>query len=310
MKFTMHPGPWPSVIREIEAAGHRYVTDVAEAEFLIYNGGRAEGGAAGLPSPLPESIGFIQYPFAGVEHLIDAGLIRPDVRWANAGGVYGRPVAEIALSLLLAQMHQIKASAMIGSFRGRNELDARQGWLFDGAKVALIGAGGIGSAMIDLLAPFGVYTIAVNRSGRPVAGATETFAMAAAEHVWSEADYFVLTAPLTEETRGIVDAGVFARMKTHAVVVNVGRGELIVTDDLVAALRGGQIAGAALDVTDPEPLPENHPLWSMPNCTILPHIAATGRIAQKLIAPQIIANAAAFEAGEKMPTEVDVEAGY
>lgn len=310
MKFTMHPGPWSNVIEEVVAAGHTYVTDLNEAEFLIYNGGRAEGGPDGLPSPLPESIGFIQYPFAGVNHLMDAGLIRPGVRWANAGGVYGRPVAEIALSLLLSQMHQIKAATLSGSFRSRGLLDARQGWLFDDAKVALIGAGGIGTAMIELLRPFGVHTIAVNRSGRPVPGADETFSMAAAEHVWAEADYFILTAPLTRETRGLVDAAILARMKPHAVLVNVGRGELVVTDDLVTALTRGTIAGAAMDVTDPEPLPEDHPLWALPNCTILPHIAATGRIAQKLVAPQIIANAAAFEAGERMPTEVDPEAGY
>ncbi|QGU08036.1 Glyoxylate/hydroxypyruvate reductase A [Corynebacterium occultum] len=305
MKFTMYPGPWPNVIEEIAAAGHTYVSDIREAEFLIYN-----GGPGGLPSPLPESIGFIQYPFAGVNHLVESGTVQPDVRWANAGGVYGRPVAEIALSLLLSQMHQIKAATMSGSFRSRNALDARQGWLFDNAKVALIGAGGIGTALIELLKPFGVHSIAVNRSGRPVAGADETFAMAEAGHVWSEADYFVLTAPLTEETRGLVNDEVLAQMKPHAVLVNVGRGELVVTDDLVAALTQGTIAGAAMDVTDPEPLPESHPLWALPNCTILPHIAATGRIAQKMVAPQIIANAAAFEVGERMPTEVDLEAGY
>ena len=93
-------------------------------------------------------------------------------------------------------------------------------------------------------------------------------------------------------------------------LVNVGRGELIDTDALVEALRSGRIAGAALDVTDPEPLPEDHPLWSLPNCTITPHIAATGRIAQRMIAPQIIENAAAFAAGERMPTEVDISLGY
>lgn len=310
MKFTMHPGPWPDVIDEIVAAGHTYVTDPAEAEFLIYNGGRAEGGADGLPSPLPESIGFIQYPFAGVDHLIDSGLIKPGVRWANAGGVYGRPVAEIALSLLLSQLHQVKAAAMAGSFRDRGELDARQGWLFHDTTVALIGAGGIGRELIKLLEPFGVHVIAVNRSGREVPGADETYPMDRAGHVWSRADHFVLTAPLTEDTRGMVDAGVLAKMKPDTVLVNVGRGQLVVTDDLVTALQNGTIAGAAMDVVDPEPLPDGHPLWQLPNATILPHIAATGRIARLLVAPQIIENAAAFERGERMPTEVDAEAGY
>lgn len=297
MKFSMSPGLWPGVIAEVEAAGHTHVP-VEEAEFLIYTGGP-------LPDPLPESIGFVQFVFSGVDRLLEAGVMRPGVRWANAAGVYGRPVAEVALTLLLAQLHHVKAATVAGSFRARGPIDEAQGWLSDGPTVAIIGAGGTADALIPLLRPFGVRIIAVNRSGRPVEGADETHAQSAADHVWEEADAFVLAAPLTEETSRMVDAPVLARMQPHAVLVNVGRGELIDTDALVEALRSGRIAGAALDVTDPEPLPEDHPLWSLPNCTITPHIAATGRIA-----PQIIENAAAFAAGERMPTEVDISLGY
>ncbi|HHU67179.1 D-isomer specific 2-hydroxyacid dehydrogenase family protein [Corynebacterium sp.] len=302
MKFSMSPGLWPGVIAEVEAAGHTHVP-VEEAEFLIYTGGP-------LPDPLPESIGFVQFVFSGVDRLLEAGVMRPGVRWANAAGVYGRPVAEVALTLLLAQLHHVKAATVAGSFRARGPIDEAQGWLSDGPTVAIIGAGGTADALIPLLRPFGVRIIAVNRSGRPVEGADETHAQSAADHVWEEADAFVLAAPLTEETSRMVDAPVLARMQPHAVLVNVGRGELIDTDALVEALRSGRIAGAALDVTDPEPLPEDHPLWSLPNCTITPHIAATGRIAQRMIAPQIIENAAAFAAGERMPTEVDISLGY
>lgn len=304
MKFTMYPGVWDQVVAEVEAAGHEFTTDLNEAEFLIYAGGR-------LPHPLPANIGFVQFVFSGVDRLIDAGVMRPDeVRWANAAGVYGKPVAEIALTLLLAQLHHVKAASLAASFRARGTIDAAQGWLFDDATVAIIGAGGIADALIPMLRPFGVKVIAVNRSGRVVDGADETHPIAEADHVWSQADAFVLAMPLTDETAGLVDASKFAQMKDSAVVVNVGRGELIVTDDLVEALQSGAIAGAALDVTDPEPLPDGHPLWRLPNCTITPHIAATGRIAQRMIAPQIVANAAAFEAGERMPTEVDIELGY
>jgi len=298
----MYPGVWPGVVAEVEAAGHEAV-GLEEAEFLIYTGGP-------LPDPLPESVGFVQFVFSGIDRLLDAGVIRPGVRWANAAGVYGRPVAEIAMTLLLSQLHHVKAATLAASFSARGPIDAAQGWLHDDRTVAIIGAGGIAEALIPMLRPFGVKVIAVNRSGRPVDGADETFAQADADHVWSEADAFVLAAPLTDETAGMVDARVLTRMKRSAVVVNVGRGELIVTDDLVDALRDGEIAGAAMDVTDPEPLPDHHPLWRLPNCTITPHIAATGRIAQRMIAPQIIANAAAFGAGERMPTEVDVTLGY
>lgn len=300
----MYPGVWDDVVAEVAAAGHEYTTDLNEAEFLIYAGGR-------LPDPLPANIGFVQFVFSGVDRLIDAGVMRPgEVRWANAAGVYGKPVAEIAMTLLLSQLHHVKAASLAGSFRARGPIDAAQGWLFDGKTVAIVGAGGIADALIPMLRPFGVKVVAVNRSGRPVDGADETLPVAEASHVWSEADAFVLAMPLTGETAGMVDAAKFRAMKDTAVVVNVGRGELIVTDDLVDALQNGELAGAAMDVTDPEPLPDGHPLWRLPNCTITPHIAATGRIAQRMVAPQIIANAAAFAAGERMPTEVDVERGY
>ncbi|WIM70326.1 D-isomer specific 2-hydroxyacid dehydrogenase family protein [Corynebacterium suedekumii] len=303
MKFTMYPGVWDNVVAEVEEAGHEFVSDLHQAEFLIYAGGR-------LPDPLPENIGFVQFVFSGIDRLVDAGVIQPGTRWANAAGAYGRPVAEIAMTLLLAQLHQVKAAGMAASFQARGPIDAAQGWLFDGPTVAIVGAGGIADGLIPMLRPFGVRIIAVNRSGRAVEGADETVAMADAEWVWSEADAFVLAMPLTEQTRGVVDAERFAQMKESAVVVNVGRGELIVTDDLVEALRTGQIAGAAMDVTDPEPLPDGHPLWRLPTCTITPHIAATGRIASRLITPTILANAAAFEAGERMPTEVHLRKGY
>ncbi len=303
MKFAMGPGVWQETVEEVTAAGHEYVTELSQADFLVYTGGP-------LPRHLPENVKWIQFVFAGVDALIDAGVMTSDIRWANAAGVYGKPVAEIAMSLLLSQLHQHKAATLAGSFRVRNELDDRQGWLFADKTVAIIGAGGIARELIPMLRPFGVRIVAVNRSGREVEGADETVAIAEADPVWSEADYFVLLMPLTDDTHGMVNRDVFAKMKESAVVVNVGRGPLIDTDDLVEALSTGQIAGAAMDVTDPEPLPDGHPLWRLDNCTITPHIAATGRVAQKMIAPQIIANAAAFEAGERMPTEVDVEAGY
>lgn len=304
MKFAMVPQVWEQTVTELAEAGHEHVSDPETADFLVYTGGQ-------LPRPLPENIKWIQFVFAGVDRLIDAGVMDTGgVRWANAAGVYGKPVAEIAMSLLLAQLHQHKIATLAGSFDVRWDMDARQGWLFRDKTVAIIGAGGIAQELIPMLRPFGVKVTAVNRSGREVEGADETFPITEADHVWGEADAFVLLMPLTEDTRGVVNRETFTKMKSSAVIVNVGRGPLIDHDDLVTALREGQIAGAAMDVTDPEPLPEDHPLWKLDNCLITPHIAATGRIAQHLIAPQIIANAAAFEAGERMPTEVDVEAGY
>ena len=108
----------------------------------------------------------------------------------------------------------------------------------------------------------------------------------------------------------MVDAEAFKQMPDHAVVVNVGRGPLINTEDLVAALEAGEIAGAALDVTDPEPLPEEHPLWQDQRVVITPHIANTQRSVREKIGAHTIKVATAFAAGKQLPTLVDPHAGY
>ncbi|WP_047260001.1 D-isomer specific 2-hydroxyacid dehydrogenase family protein [Corynebacterium uterequi] len=305
MKFTMIPEVWPEVVDSVVAAGHTYTDALSEAEFLVFN-----GSTRSFPSPLPDNIGFVQWPFAGVEALIDEGVMTDEVRWANAAGTYGTPVAEVALGLLLGLYHGVKVATKDGCFDRRGDIDAAQQWLFHHKKVLVVGAGGIGAQLIRLLEPFGCEITAVNRSGRPVAGAVSTVPIDDVDAHWAHADVVVLAAPLTDETRGLVDATVLQAMARHAVLVNVGRGGLVVTDDLVAALRSGEIAGAAMDVTDPEPLPAQHPLWAMDNVLITPHIAAPPSVAKLLVADTIIANAAAFAAGERMPTEVDVRAGY
>ena len=173
-----------------------------------------------------------------------------------------------------------------------------------------MGAGGIGVRLIELLKPFHVNIIAVNNSGRPVAGADETFALTDAEHVWSEADIFVMILPLTEATEHIINSDTLGKMKSSAVIVNVGRGPLINTDDLVEALNNEVIAGAALDVTDPEPLPDGHPLWEMDNVVVTPHTANTNERIRALTGELTLRNIELFESGAQMLTEVDVVAGY
>lgn len=306
MKFAFQPQPWPDAIAEIEAAGHTYVEDVHDADFLVFNGGPRK-----FPDPLPENIRFVQATFAGVDALLDAGLIRPGgVRWACASGLYDDTVAESTIAILLAQMHMHKMITQAGSWSVRREVDKNKQWLFDNKTVAILGAGRIAAKLIEMLSVFGVKIIAVTRSGRQVAGADESYAMADADLVWGAADIFVVLAPLTPETRHMINRDVLARMRPNAVVVNVARGPLVNTDDLVEALRNGTIAGAALDVTEPEPLPDDHPLWDIPTCVITPHTANTYTIIQERTGRLVVDNAAAFEAGQIMPNEVNLETGY
>lgn len=304
MKFIMYPHKWTETLDAIEAGGHEHVDHLDSAELLFFNGLPAE-----FPD-LPENVKIVQTAMAGIDGLVDKGVVNSSVRWANAAGLYSDTVAESTLALLLAQLHGHVGVSRAKSWDTRESTERSVSWLYDKKTVAILGAGGIGRRLIEMLAPFHVKSIAVNNSGRPVDGADETFAMENAGHIWSEADYFVLLMPLTESTRGMIDADILAQMKPSAVVVNVGRGPLLNTDDLVVALKDGTIAGAALDVTDPEPLPDNHPLWNLDNVVITPHIANTSERIRSLTGALTVKNIELYQAGEQMSTEVDVVAGY
>jgi len=265
---------------------------------------------------MPANIEFVQHCFTGVNQMIEGGVLTDtSVPWCNAAGAFALPVAESALGLLLSQAHHHKRFALEATWDGAREVDESQAWLYTPnghapKHVAIFGAGGIGQELISMLAPFGVHITAVNRSGREVPGADVSLALSDATSVWSEADFIVLIMPLTEETIGLVDAAKFKAMKKSAILINVGRGKLVNTDDLVEALRTGEIAGAGLEVVDPEPLPDDHPLWGMKNCTMTPHMGASWQVADFHLGEIFNANAAAWEEGKPLPTLIDPKAGY
>jgi D-2-hydroxyacid dehydrogenase (NADP+) len=179
-----------------------------------------------------------------------------------------------------------------------------------GATVMVFGAGGIGRVLLEMLRPLEASVIAVNRSGSPVSGAHRSVPATRLSDVIGEADWVVITAPLTPETRGLFDAEMLSRMRSEAWLVNVARGAIVDTDALVEALTDGEIAGAALDVTDPEPLPEGHPLWSLDNVLITPHVANTWDMALPELRGLVRRNVARFAAGETLEGVVDPISGY
>ncbi len=308
MKFFMGPKPWPETVQELEALGHEHV-ELADAEVYL----NATQNPRLIP-PLPAGVKWVQHCFAGVNGLIDAGVISEDgLPWCNAKGAFGKPVAETALGLLLAAAHNHKKFALAGTWDIAREVDSTQKWLYPRAarsRVAIFGAGGIGRELIRLLEPFDCHITAVTRTGHAVEGADVNVAIGEADHVWGEADFIVSILPMTVQTAGLIDAACFRAMKPSALFINVGRGATVNTDDLVWALETGEIAGAAMDVVDPEPLPDGHPLFALPNATITPHIAASSQVAKHHIAQVVDANARAFAAGEPLSTRVDVQAGY
>jgi phosphoglycerate dehydrogenase-like enzyme len=248
------------------------------------------------------SVRWVQLPSAGVESLIE--VIDDKRAWTCAKGAYARPVAEHALTLALAGLRQLPTR-----FAART-WGPQAGTSLFGQRVTILGGGGIARSFLELLAPFEVEATVVNRSGRPVPRATTTVPVSALDETLPDALVVVLALSLTPESQGIIGAKQLNLMKETAWLVNVARGRHLNTDALVDALAEGVLAGAALDVTDPEPLPEGHALWDLPNCIITPHTADTIEMVLPLLAERIRTNVARFANGERLVGLVDPAAGY
>jgi phosphoglycerate dehydrogenase-like enzyme len=175
----------------------------------------------------------------------------------------------------------------------------------------IVGIGGIGSEIAQRAHAFGMRIIATRRSDTPAPDYVERVGkpneLAA---MLPEADVVAICVPLTSETENLFDDAMIRRMKPGAYVINIARGRIINTDALIAALKEGRLAGAALDVTDPEPLPAGHALWSAPNVLITPHIAADGELTDQRWWALYKENLRRFGAGEPLLNCVDVQAGY
>ena len=204
----------------------------------------------------------IQTTSAGVDWLI--GRVPEHVRVCNARGVYDAPLAEWVVGAILAMQRGLVQSR---DAQARHEWNAQEAAELLGRRVVILGLGSIGSAIADRLCPFGVEVTGVGRTARD-----GVLGLAELDEVLRDAEILINMLPLTTETRGLLDARRLSLLPDGALVVNGGRGRTIDTAALVAELRTGRIR-AALDVTDPEPLPPDHPLWEIPNVLITPHMA-------------------------------------
>ena len=272
------------------------------ADGLVWLGGRPDE----LPE-LPDSVRWVQLPSAGVEQWVRSGKVGGDRAWTSATGAFGLPVAEHALALMLAADKAIHHFARERSWVGEGRHEVRS---LEGSTVLIVGAGGIGRALIGLLQPFGAEVIAVTRRGRDVPGAARTLPADRLDEAWGEAHHVVIAAPATDGTRHLVGARELAAMREDAWLVNVARGSLVDTGALVAALQTGSIGGAALDVTDPEPLPDGHPLWELPNVLITPHVATPPEAERRHFAGRVRENVRRLAAGEELEGLIDPEGGY
>jgi phosphoglycerate dehydrogenase-like enzyme len=250
------------------------------------------------------SVRWVQLPFAGVENVATTGLFDDGRTWTSAKGTYGPACAEHALALVLAGLRHLPERITARSWGDQ----AAETLL--GADVTILGGGGIASDLVRMLTPFDTRITAVRRRDIPLPGAARTLPVSRLHEALTSALVVFVALALTPETRGIIAAPQLEAMDSRAWLINVARGAHVVTDDLVDALRSGAIAGAGIDVTDPEPLPDGHPLWDLDNCIITPHTANPLASAIPLLAQRVRRNVAHLEAGEPFEGLVDPEAGY
>jgi len=256
---------------------------------------------------------WVQNLAVGVELCFGESLDWDEVLLTNTAGMSGPYIAEHAITMALMLTHQMP-------YYYRNQLERR--WIPDreelaaarpvnGATLLVLGLGGIGAKVAEKAAGLGMRVTAIRNSSREgpdfvdYVGLPDELAKLAAD-----ADFVVNTLPLTPETTHLFDAAFFKTMKRTAYFVTVGRGASVVTADLVAALDSGEIAGAGLDVTDPEPLPADHVLWGMPNVLITPHSSSVSSGGSADAVAFIRENIRRYAHGEKMLNVVDPALGY
>ncbi|MEU8621029.1 2-hydroxyacid dehydrogenase [Streptomyces sp. NPDC048623] len=280
--------------------GPDFPADPARCAFYVVPYMKGEAVAV-RPLAAMTSVRAVQTLSAGVDHVTPGiGDLRPGVRLCNARGVHEASTAELALALILASLRGIP-----GFVRGQDAEEWRAGFypaLAD-KSVLIVGYGSIGAAIEDRLAPFECARITrVARSARTTARGP-VHALAELPALLPEADVVVLSTPLTPETRHLAGPDFLARMKDGALLVNMARGPVVDTAALLKEAESGRIR-AALDVTDPEPLPAGHPLWHAPGVLVSPHVGGSTSAfmprAKRLIAAQLNR----FAAGEDLANVV------
>jgi phosphoglycerate dehydrogenase-like enzyme len=299
--IALEPAQPAQFVKAIESAGAKVAPLSPEVKGLVWTDYHRPDLLRQVLSDNPQ-LTWVQLPFAGVDAFVD--ILDAPPTFTCAKGSYSQPVAEHALALMLALGRTLPERVRATSWGEKFAVSLYE------SKVLIVGGGGITAELLRLLQPFGCPVTVVRNSNEPMPGATLTIGLDALDDHLSEADFVVVAAALTPQTQGLFDANRFSKMKSTSYLVNIARGKHVVTEDLIEALTSGRIAAAALDVTDPEPLPDGHPLWNVANCLITPHTADTPAQVTRMLAERIAINAKAFCSGEAMVGLVDKKLGY
>ena len=261
------------------------------------------------------SLRWLHTPVAGVDRVLNPELLRTKIRVTSSRGVNSVAVAEHALGLILSLTRGIAVAAR-AQVRGRwiqEEFHARRPSLeeLDGKILGIYGLGAVGRALAPRGRALGMTVWAVTRRAHPKARGVDCILPAArSDRLLRRADVLVLTLPLTRETRGLIGERQLRRMKPSALLINVGRGEVIQESVLIRALRERWIAGAGLDVLATEPLARGSPLWTLSQVVLTPHVAGLHPDYMRRAADLFLRNLKSYLAGKRLVNEVDRQVGY
>ena len=271
---------------------------LGEAEVLVLSGYWQNTFFDAAPN-----LAYVHVCAAGYDRYDISAFTERGIRLANSSGVNVNAVGDHAMALLLSltrQLHLARDQQLRREWRGMvGDIGRREDEL-EGKTMLIYGLGAIGGRLARLAQAFGLRVLGIRRNTAKVPDGVEALhAPAAFLDLLGEADVVALTCPLTDETRGLVGAEALARMKPTAYVINVARGPVVDEQAMVAALEGGGIAGAGLDVFDPEPLPETSKLWSLENAIITPHSGGETRRYEENVIDILAENLARLSRGEK-----------
>ena len=320
MKILIIPGlTLPSVadedIERIRIAGGNADVDVSALEDAINHVGDTDVVLGLLSKKMflaSSRLKWVHAIASGVDMFLYDEFVSSGVILTSEKGLVGEHLADHGFGLLLMLTRQLATALRLGpaSWEHRPEMRSKEIEL-TGSTLGIFGFGGTGKAMARRAVGFGMRVIALDREEMEVSdGADEVVGPEGFESMLARSDVVSICCPLTPETRGKFDSSTFSAMKDEALLVNVTRGEVMVEEDLLVALREGVIAGAALDVAPREPLPENSELWTLENVVMSPHTAGASQFRASRNIDRFIRNLEHFRVGESLEGVIDKELGY
>jgi len=303
-----------AAVREL-SPGIRIVTpeEVRDCPELLAEVEAAYGGLRPAQIPEAASLRWLQTGGAGVNGLISPEVRDRDLVVTNASGIHAEPITEHMFGMLLMVTRRLAEAwdqQKTRQWGGRGIDFNRRVDLLAGKTLGVLGVGAIGGQSARVGKAFGMRVIGCRRSGEPHPDVERMYAQEEAIRFFGEADVVMNSLPLTERTRHFMSWEQFRVMKSGSIVINTGRGATIHTEALVAALREGRVGAALLDVTDPEPLPEDHPLWTLENVYITPHYSGSHPAYWQRADAIFLENLRRYLAGEPMMNVVDKAEGY